>query len=881
MSRTDEHRTQPPQQCLFTSGSPNWYQSTPRTKHAKHAIDQADPLDCSTLAKGVRPGIPLALPGGICQPAYGRRSRTGAPITYSNEMEPLSADELSAKYPDSNLVDNLRQILNVRTLLDECLISSNYRVPTDLHKPIALTEYGERAFNYAHRKQVPYPEARLLCFLETMHVDLLVDPLETDCDALISAISAQVKACEIRYPFIHGRLLYDRVADQNISTEKGVLTESETDEVLNGTPQGVFQVGQWVTGPYGILESVAFRYVDPIRKAPFHCSDLACDKIHTYILATAQDAEINKNRDKLRRFLQRESKNPSDWLQFLSRTNPHRYKHIYDDMAADSIIFLIGDALTIEEQRRLLAWLLDNTGADLRIRAGKEGLTGKSSKIVSSLNSAELMQLTLTCSDAAIIRGIDTLAMSDQIRVPEGEVRSAVINQFVVGPYRLGAELNRYGVRLRSQSMNIAPLRFRRLVSQMYPPDEANRSELDWQLRNETAESLESKIEQFLMKRRPRDAVGSLLLARRTNLIVATERLSISDELLKDDDDRVNSVMWKLGFSISDVIDLHSRFWRYHHAITQACSQALMTPPLADSEQIRERAGSYFPTLEEILRDSLLYTTWALTNDHYKSSRKFIYRPMDDERQARTVLHRFAEMADQDARVNLAEPLNLHALCRGFQILADYLSSFEGKQDRYIRPSIDAPTWAHSQEIQHFPFKHTIPFLDLLADSRDAIVSDLQEISRTLIAADVPALRNSLLHPRAPEIERLRTGLEAIAKTVVNLRVRGYARLVYREIRTEIDEAARATITLADPYDQQVVIHVPSYFDWVGFPESSLGVHFLLAARFRDPAGVLRFRSEDDSPFTKMWDGYPRRPSRPNTASNLFHPKVLSDQRME
>jgi hypothetical protein len=191
--------------------------------------------------------------------------------------------------------------------------------------------------------------------------------------------------------------------------------------------------------------------------------------------------------------------------------------------------------------------------------------------------------------------------------------------------------------------MNLAPLRFRRLVGQMYPFDDmASRIELDWQLREETAESLEAKIEEFLQKRRPREAVSRLLLPRHANLIIATEKLGIDPDLLSTDQDRVNSVMWKLGFATNDILDLHGQFWRYHEAMANACKLASLSPSLSDVEQIRERSNNYFVTLEAILRDSLLYTTWALSTDHYANPRKFVYRPYIDEAAASEILRSFA-----------------------------------------------------------------------------------------------------------------------------------------------------------------------------------------------------------------------------------------------
>ncbi len=734
-----------------------------------------------------------------------------------------------------------------------------------------LTAYGEKLFESLTRQRVPYPEARLLCFLELMHLDLLVDPLETDRDALVAAIGDQIKSGDLRYPFVYGRLLYDRVADLALSNERSYLSEKETDEVLADTPQGVFQVGVFVTGPYGLLKSQSSRYIEPILSVPYHCSDMSCSTLHRYALRTALDAPINESRDKVRKTLQRESVDSSAWSTFLTITNKDAPKFIYDDLVGDPLVFIIGDALTIEEQRSVLAWLLDNTKGYLRGVAQAVGVRGRAADMTRSLNAAEIMQLIFLCSNKAINSALDALAKMETIRIPEGEVRTAVVNNLAVGPYNLFAELNRYGVRLRSATMNLAPLRFRRLVGQMYPfDDEPSRIELDYQLREEVADTLEAKIEEFLQKRRPREAVSRLVLPRYANVVIATEKLGIDSELFRSDQDRVNAAMWKLGFSLNDVLDVHGQFWLYHDAMMNACRPAPLGPSLGDIEQIRERSNNYFVTLEAILRDSLLYTAWALTTDHYASSHKFTYRPHVDEESALQTLKSFVEEQDSDYSVRLEEPLTLFPLISGFRILADYLAYCLGSKDEFQRDVESIPLWAHSQEIQRFPFVHTIPFLDLLPESQGSIMELLKETSRALLAAEVSDVRNELAHPRRPDVPRIRHALTVVEEALISLREHGFFRQVFREVRTEVDEAARATTIFADPYGREVVVHDPSYFDWLDLPQDADGTHFMTSACFYQPNVVLRFKTQLKSPYSELWANYPRRPLKPEGSDGSY-----------
>lgn len=786
---------------------------------------------------------------------------------------PLSANELADRYPDEEFRFKLRRLVRIRVFMEKSIIGPGYRVPADLHQSIRLTPYGERFFGVLTRKQVPYPEARLLCFLELWNIDLLVDPIETDADALTEAISQEVKGGKFRYPFTYGRVLYDHVADQDARPSRAYLPEKETWRLLSDTPQGVVQVGNLVAGPFGLLEGSEQRSLEPDRTARYHCGDPSCNEVHQYWLFSSTEAVINKEREKLTKEFERESAQQSSFTEFLANTNRRAGKFIYDDQNGDAIPILVGDALDDTEKRALLAWLLDNTGGVLRAKARAVGLSGKAADICKKLGPAELMQIIMLAQNKEISAGLDSLVMAGTIMVPEGETRTTVLNNFKVGPYRLYGELNRYGVRIASQRQHIAPLRLRRLVSQMYQlDDESDRQELDWQLRDETGEKLEGKIDQFLKRQTPRDVVSTLLLTRRSNIVVASEKLRFSLDLLSEDVQRVNATLWKLGYATDDSIDPHARFWRFHEVLYQACRQASLSPVSADMEKLRERSVNYFITLEEILRDSLLYTTWALTSDHHADDHGFFYRPHIDASAALTTLKIFAAHDTSDHALVLDDPISLYALTRGFGLLASHLSDLLEKRDDHKRPDDSLPEWVGMQDLQLFPFWHDLLFLDLAEQSREKVLSDLQEISRSLTAAGVSDVRNSLLHPRTADLQKLSIALEAIESAVRTIQRSGYSRQAFKVAKQVIDEDGKATITLSNPHGETALLHHPSHFSWLTLPGPHDGhgaLHFMSTAFTGNPLEAMRFVTRQDSAYSKMWDNYPRRPDPDSGSSDL------------
>ncbi len=124
----------------------------------------------------------------------------------------LTKEELSAKYPDANWRERWLQLSDLQAILSACIIRKGYKISNDINNSIALTAYGKRIQVELQKQQVPVKEARLTCFLFLAHIDVLVDVLATDIEALRAAIGRQIAKGDLLFPFILGRSLYDRAA---------------------------------------------------------------------------------------------------------------------------------------------------------------------------------------------------------------------------------------------------------------------------------------------------------------------------------------------------------------------------------------------------------------------------------------------------------------------------------------------------------------------------------------------------------------------------------------------------------------------------------------------------------------------------------------------
>ncbi|MEI5522471.1 hypothetical protein WB401_15715 [Streptomyces brasiliscabiei] len=784
-----------------------------------------------------------------------------------------SKDELLAEYSDSDIRDKILRLTALSEILTHCVVPYNYKVPGYLHEAVELTGYGEEKLQQFLRKRIPYAEGRLICLLEFAWIEPIIDPAKMDLHKLQEAISRQIRERDILLPFRFGRMLYDRAFETlTLSDEADSIGLPETLSLLDGTPQGVFQEGNYVTGPYGILSSKQSRYYSPSRTVPLHhCSNPSCSAIHGVTLATNREASINKHRGEAAKVLRKESEVPSAWGSFVNQLFTDVMKPARDN-AADGLIPLLGDALTEAEIRLLVIWLLDNSRGELRSTFTQLGMSGRAEQMATGLDRARMMQLCFTLDDEILIQGLDILVRTQAINVPLGEIRRARVNggsRF--GTLRLTAEIGPKGARIMSSRMNLAPLRLRRLIEHMYRMDSVDdRDELDWQLRSENGETLEARLDSYLTRHSPEEVARSLILARKSNAITACTVLGLPDNSPADPE-LISVILWKLGFPASHPHDPNASFWRLHGEMEEMVRAGTTGPTLPSEEEFRGVAANYFVEIENMLDDSLAFTIWALTNDHFTDVKPFVYSPVD----RRVASYNWLQQAvrrSRDSSLEYGEKNTLYALCRGFERLAKELKHISSERHLWERPRDDEPEWASQQELVKFPFRHLIPYLDLTDASRELIVNQLQEISRVLVSNNISDARNSWMHGgrSTAEFDEVRTSLTAIGRAVQMIEDCGFIRMNFTVTSRQIDSYDRSITRFTRARGFSFEFNRPSRYDWLGLPTLKTPIHVMPAACFSAPAHFLRFRSETRSPFSEMWMDYPRRHARSQRASRAM-----------
>ncbi|MBR7830257.1 hypothetical protein KDK95_28400 [Actinospica sp. MGRD01-02] len=776
-----------------------------------------------------------------------------------------TVESLSQKYADPKWRKSLSEIVNIAALLRHSIIDAEYKVSDAMNGAIVLTDYGSKIRQQLITKHdVPAKEASLICLLEIASDDLIVDVEKTNTGKLIEEISAHIRDGKIKYPLRYTRELYDKAAD--LFPDRRVrLNSHDTARLLENTPCGVFQVGTHITGPLGIAESMQGRWIAPrSHLALQHCSDVACHAAHVTDLSTNYDAQINRELPKVAKVLQSTSKAAEVWAEFISEVRfPEDASYdAYDFLPAP---LLLGECFSMEELREMVRWLHENAGPQVRDEMRRVGYGSGREEKLEEANSGTLLQLCWIARSNEIAKAIDALISSNVVKIAPGEVRKRQLTEDCLGPFELFGEVGAYGFRSKSLDDDLPLLRLQRLVGGLYDMTKSeDREELNWQLRSVEGPNIESRLADFLYKHDPASVVENIVLARKQNVDVAFEKLHITNQGLSatgvsSDKDLVNQILWKLGFDLPLPTKRTELFWRYHGEMTQLVRDALASSSI-NIEKIKSAGALYFPELEGVLEDSLQYAWWALTNDHVSSRRPFVYAQSYGEEAWRS-LSDYQKKDKNLENLSLNGRRTLYPLVNSFGHFSSFLKDLCVHADEYVRAVDAAPGYVGKTDIQKFPFAHTVPFLDLVSGSQDALIEGSATVSILLRAADVVGMRNNLAHFQKTPVElgALEQALDATRRAIERLEAMGFCRMIYAISERSTDRWGRSTVTLTGADGSAISLAQPSSFKWVGMPNLGVPQYLFKGAIFESPGEMLRFSDDPESSFSKMWDNYPRR----------------------
>lgn len=754
--------------------------------------------------------------------------------------------------------------------LSDCIVENDYRPPVTLTSTLYLTARGSRLAGQIKGNGVELREAQLAAFLHPWAGDeILIDVGAMDLESLRLNISSEIRRKKIRYPWIYGRQMYDLIADSAFHGASRP-TYDEAMRLLDALPQGVFQSGPYISGPYGLIEGREWRLIGPARTVPgYHCNEIDCTLIHLIALETGhiKVAAASKSlREKVSKLHAVNTEAVAATEEVVSnRIRPFNWRR-----GNYTLPHFLGDCLTLANLRALVVNLLNSKGGKLREECtAKLGVEIKSAPdFVSGIDLAELMQIILLATDDEVHQALNLLIWAEEIRIPTGEIRRSKIAPQGVGYLGMRLEASSLGVR-HAPSSSYLFVRLQAIIRKAFPEDDKiAQQRLSWLLRSYDGETPDAKLHLALADGDPKALIERLLVADRAACATAFSELGLPMDCFQSASDaEITQVLtWHLGFNPYDDAEGAA-------SVNEAASklrkivQSLPASHLdrADEERIRSVAGNLFPALEKLLKRTLSFTAWVLLNDHYKTTYEMQYSVGAAEHFLDQWLSEKPGLPKLSSEATLAEILS----CIG--ALSKDLSQIYARREDHRRPFREYPRIVRDKSSSfRFPFVHTKPFLDLAGSSRQGIESVLRNVVSKLMAVKAPEVRNGLLHdkkemPSKGQIEEACSAVHAVMSEIVAY---GLLPTVFVLSTTQGDTYGRRRLTFRADEASEVVLIRPSQYHLAGFPSITAPQIIVTGARLETSGEPLRFRMRHDSEFQFMWSDYPKRaPESPRSSS--------------
>lgn len=759
----------------------------------------------------------------------------------------------------------------IRTFLLKAIYAEGYVADKSLSKMIGLTknchEYLEE-----HRTALNAQSDNDLivgAFIASCSGEYWVDHSKTDYKGILAILSSEIASGQIKFPWIYGRDLLDKFENQPFKN-KDELNAVETRALLDDAPQGVFQVGKYLCGPFGILASDMPRAqgLFPTLEIPIkYCTDPACRHLHEVELSSNRPSFLNAF--KSIRNHQEESGIKIFGLRKEYRNQLSSIDKYYDSLNTEDLPMLLGNGFVLSELREIASYLLNEFGGNLRSKLPKDKrLSGKAAEIVGRLNNAELMQITLLMPDKDIVKAIETKIEERLIVIPRGEIRDSHYH-LATSWMSMQAQCSSEGVRFvpinRLEKAYVAQMRMHVLLLKVFPSEQG---QLDYVLRGHAGPSVEQKLEQFILLTSPYKIIREVFLPVGSRVNEVEKALEFGLFIQPDGNERdeswVRKVSWKLGYEPTDVESVVSSFDAHHKDFVDVVRR---NNPCNSTtrEKVRQASISYFVALEAILDLALTFSVWALSSDHYADTR-FKFRFAIAKESVSELLSSAASAKESTVSFDPNGRWTLYPLIEGFRILSEYLAGLDKstrKKKQNLREKSSYPGFYNKTSLAQFPFEHRFAFFDLSDESRQKILSQLLSITQCLNTANVAGLRNKLEHNRPvkdfPTQNELEVMCESVAKILMEMELSGCIPTPFTLLKRTSDQFGRGIFQFGDFRGREIEILWPHQLNYSTEIDFDSPVVIFSDAIVKGTAVPLRFNWVGDSKYTDYWKGHPNR----------------------
>jgi hypothetical protein len=755
----------------------------------------------------------------------------------------------------------LGELFSLRTFWRYAFYPKGYRASDEWDSVLTLTDYGDRALHEfkSELEGITSADVNLALFKYFYHHDLLINFRKTKPELIRQILERELIQETIRLPNRFGRALYDRYNDTYSGNRTDHVMAPDAERLLQGTPIGIYQVGNLLSGPLGIVRSQTARYLPPTLILPlWHCSDTGCSSLHEVTLILPSVPSVDAG-ERIKKAMFRSEGPRSEWLlPLITRLLPDCPRRFVDFPA-----FIIDCIVGSDRTSVLTPALTSPHGIQLREalagppRKKRDG-EGPAAEVAARQDPVAQTQLLLMLSNDDLITAIDDSVFSRAIKVPLGETREL---QYATPRHEsdAGSELSALGMRSVTEDpiVNLTSAIWRAYQNSGLT------NELEWRVRGDATKSPYEALVTFVRNHGPAESVHELILSSGKITEYLCEKLRIPFKFASGTDSlAIDRLLWKLGFN---PMQFDENITRYKTRLAELNQTVLAATPI-DTEDARERvrgAGvNLFVSLEDFLDQFLSYNIWLLSSDHFLNTHFRFSRP--DARQVVAQVLGDSPQANGVTFVwNPAGENSLGSLMRYLRAAVEWVQGLTLKDRQTIeRPASDLPHFADNESLK-FPFRHTALWADADPLELQRHAELFGRIVKLIEESEPSSVRNGLDHfresDRFPSADKL---LACVARLGQALELADVHRLLPKVFWLFGEKKNRfnaGEYEFRDYAGRVVILYSP--FLASGLPPIKFDNACLIAPGnlLGSPNSPLVFQLRERSEFSDYWRDYPKR----------------------
>jgi hypothetical protein len=761
-------------------------------------------------------------------------------------------------------IDRLSAAYSLAYCYENAVFDANYKPSVQWTAAVVLTDDGQTCLDQcASQCEVfPSPDLRLALFAVFFNQELLIDWQRSDLDTIAQLLNDDVLTHSLCYPFRFGRSLYDRFFETVTGGQTDHLPAPDTAALLHDTPQGVYQVGQFLIGPLGLLQSMDNRYLPPSMHVPlWHCSDSGCGALHNVTLESPKLPVVQAYTTLKRSFRDKFGK-ASEWHGALAGL--HRGKSRLPGRNLYNLPVLIADCIIGMERTRLLERVIASQSGPAVRKAiaecprAKQAASGTPGEIAARFSADEQLQLLMVVTDREIASYLDDCILNGVFDIPVSESRAPKSRPTQFSFLDTKSELSSLGVR----SVQPAPLAFLCSVLWKAYADSDMSDDLAWRLRAGSG-SVQAALFDYVRTNGAPQAYRELVLPSRPVFDYVCKSVDAWPGISRETAERqVAYLLWKTGFNEPRHHEFALRFRARLDQFREVLLGTLSIESEDDRERIRSSGVNLFVSAEEFLDGLISFNTWLLATDHFLKS-KFVFSIADARRSVSDSLGTSLPGDGGDIHWNVAGDNALGTLLRYMDEMVRWIRSLEAADRTVVqRPKDDYPHYA-DHPFRPFPFRHSQLWADANIGEFRRYVDGLEAIVKLVGRSELAYVRNGIDHRREegrfPSLDKMLACVDRLKEAFELADVHRYLPKSYWLLRKATDRAGATEYEFRDHRDRPLSVFGPpavSGLRAVGFKNPYVvAPHNLLGL----PNAMLVFGVREDSEYSRYWQDYPKR----------------------